>query len=95
MNGCVSQPAFVGGTTFDYVQALNVDVAFVLVYDKMGALVAELEWSANGGVLGCAWRCVEGPANFDATEAMSLLPVVGRGSLASACAARSRDAAGD
>jgi hypothetical protein len=84
-------PTFVAGTTYDYVEFLDADVATVLVYDKNGMPVAELSWSANEASFGCAWSCAGGPANFDAREAMALLPMIGGSSLASACAARARD----
>jgi hypothetical protein len=87
--------SLVQGTRYSYVQVMNVDVAWVIVYDKTGMLVAELEWSAERGLVGCAWSCLEGPADFDWTEARSLFPVSGAGSLAAACAARARDAAAD
>ena len=69
------------GTRYAYVQILNVDAAFVFVYDENQKLIAELGWSANLGT----WSCTAGPADFDPAEAMSLLPVLGAGDLTSMC----------
>jgi hypothetical protein len=65
----------VRGATYTYLQITNVDVAFVFVYATNGALVAELLWSASRAAMGLAWTCAAGPDNFNANEAISLLPV--------------------
>jgi len=77
--------ALVHGATYTYVQLLNVDVAFIYVYDHGGALVAELEWSASGSAAGQGWGCFFGPATFDASEATSLLPVTSGNGLNGTC----------
>jgi hypothetical protein len=92
--GCALQPALVQGATYTYVQILNVDTADVLVYDATGALVAELYWGANPPP-SCRWSCLEGPADFDPTEAEAVLPVIGSGSLQPVCAKRGGDGATD
>jgi hypothetical protein len=61
------------GSTYTYVDTLNGDVATRLVYDKTGALVAALAYSAN---FGTSWRCIEGPTDFDPSEATST-PIFG------------------
>ncbi len=71
---CGLQSALVRGARYSYVQILNVDVAFIYVYDQNNTLVAKLSWSANSAVVGQPWSCVAGPADFDPTEAKSLLP---------------------
>jgi hypothetical protein len=71
---CGLHSALVRGAQYTYVQVLNVDVAFVYVYDQNQKLFAKLEWSANGSVAGQAWTCSAGPAIFDSAEAMLLLP---------------------
>jgi hypothetical protein len=81
-DGCVVRGALVHGTRYTYVQILNVDAAFVFVYDGTEKLIAELGWSANLS----AWSCTAGPADFDPSEATSLLPVFGPGDLTAMCA---------
>lgn len=64
--GC--SPAVLGqGTNYEYLQILGVDTADVYVYDANGTLVARLYWSPIG------FTCGAGPANFDPSEADSLL----------------------
>jgi len=84
---CGIDGALVHGAQYTYVQFFNVDVWWISVYDKNGALVAQLEASVNGQVVGQPWACVAGPADFDASEAIALLPVVGEGELAGMCGA--------
>ena len=85
--GCILRGGFVRGATYNYVQIMNVDVAFVYVYDQNQKLVAELFWSANGRVNGgSGWSCTAGSADFDPTEAISSLPVLGPGTLSGMCA---------
>ena len=81
-NDCPARGALAQGARYTYVQILNVDAAFVFVYDENQKLIAELGWSAN--VPG--WSCRGGPADFDPSEAMSLLPVLGAGDLTAMCA---------
>lgn len=78
---CPLRGALVRGTRYTYVQILNVDAAFVFVYDENQKLIAELGWSANLS----AWYCTGGPADFDPSEAKSLLPVIGAGDLTGMC----------
>jgi hypothetical protein len=78
---CVLQSALIRGAHYTYVQIINVDVAFIYVYDQNQKLVAKLEWSANllaGGQ--DPWSCSAGPAVFDSTEAKALLPAGGTSS---------------
>jgi hypothetical protein len=57
------------GSTYTYVETYNVDTAWVYVYDKNGALVATLVWSANRAVGDCSpWSCTAGPADFDESQ---------------------------
>jgi hypothetical protein len=79
--------ALMRGARYTYVQFLNVDTAFVYVYDENQQLVARLVWSANDSVVGHPWHCTDGPADFDPSEVMSLLPVNGQGELAGMCPA--------
>jgi hypothetical protein len=55
------------GTHYTYLQILAIDTADVYVYDADGALVARLYWSPGG------FTCGAGPADFDPSEADSLL----------------------
>jgi hypothetical protein len=85
--GCILKGALVRGATHTYVQIMNVDVAYVYVYDQNQRLVAKLFWSVNAKASGgSGWSCTAGPADFDPTEAMSDLPVVGPGELTGMCA---------
>lgn len=58
------------GSTYAYLDFVNVDVGARFVYDATGALVAVLWFSANTQP---SWSCLEGPALFDPREATSLL----------------------
>jgi hypothetical protein len=71
---CGLEPALIRGTQYTYIQLFSVDVAWIYVYDQSEKLVAKLEWSANGASRGQPWTCSAGPAVFDSSEAMSLLP---------------------
>jgi len=72
---CVFQASLIRGTQYSYIQIVNVDVAFIYVYDQNQKLVAKLEWSANLAAGGKSpWTCLAGPSAFDRTEAESLLP---------------------
>jgi hypothetical protein len=87
--GCTLTGALVRGATHDYVQIRNIDVAYVnvYVYDQNQKLVAKLFWSVNARASGgSGWSCSAGPADFDPTEAISLLPVLGQGELSGMCA---------
>lgn len=70
---CNLKGALVRGTQYSYIQILNVDFAWIYVYDQNQRLVAELDWTANSAV--APWSCVAGPPDFDPSEAMSRLPV--------------------
>jgi hypothetical protein len=56
------------GTTYTYLDVINVDVASRLAYDATGTLVAILGFGANP----TSWRCLAGPPDFDLTEAMTV-----------------------
>lgn len=75
--GCTPGPTqgcdlvvLVHGTRYTYLQSLGIDTATIYVYDASGALVAQLYWYTGG------WKCGAGPADFDPSEAESMLPVV-------------------
>ena len=84
---CGIDGALVHGANYTYIQIFNVDVWWISVYDQNGILVAQLEASVHGQAAGQPWACVAGPADFDASEAISLLPVVGEGELPGHCGA--------
>ena len=84
---CGIDGALVHGANYTYIQIFNVDVWWISVYDQNGILVAQLEASVHGQAAGQPWACVAGPADFDASEALSLLPVVGEGELPGMCGA--------
>jgi hypothetical protein len=81
---CFEIGALVRGTMYTYIQLYNVDTASEFVYDKDGTLVAVLYWGALE--VAHPWMCTAGPANFDASEAKSLLPVQGSGDRPGMCA---------
>jgi hypothetical protein len=85
---CTVSGALVHGARYTYIQIDNADVWFIYAYDQNQKLVAKLFASVNGAVTGQPLTCAATSADFDPSEAKSLLPVSGPAELTDAmCAA--------
>lgn len=84
VEGCLLRTGIVHGADYTYLDIQSVDAGTRLVYGASGALVAVLGFGANASP---PWRCQEGPADFDPSEAIANPMSASVGTLGETCAA--------